>query len=119
MRIRYVVASLIAGLTLLAALPALAFDRPFPKDVQRGTMTPAAHPTIVINGKLRPLATGARIWNTDNLIEQPSALRGENIVVNYTENEQGEIDRVWILTRDEASQSIESQQQQQQQQGNY
>jgi hypothetical protein len=112
MRIRYVLASLIAGLTLLAALPASAFDRPFPKDVQRGKMTPAVHPIIVINGKTRTLATGARIWNTDNLIEQPSALRGENIVVNYTANEQGEIDRVWILTRDEASQSVQSQQQQ-------
>jgi hypothetical protein len=107
MRIRHLLASLV----LLIALPALA-DRPFPKDVKRGAMTPAAYPAIVIDGKSRTLAIGARIWNTDNLIEQPAALRGENIVVNYTETEQGEIDRVWILTKDEASQSIKAQQQQ-------
>ena len=109
MRIRHLFASLV----LLAALPVMAFGRPFPKDVKRGTMTPAPHPAIVIDGNMRTLASGARIWNTDNLIEQPAALRDEDSVVNYTENEHGEIDRVWILTKDEASQSIKAQQQQQ------
>ncbi|HYD81767.1 MAG TPA: hypothetical protein VEC06_18355 [Paucimonas sp.] len=108
MRIRH----LFAVLVFAAVLPALAFDRPFPKDIKRGRMTPAAHPSIVIDGKPRALSIGARIWNENNLIEQPAALRGENIVVNYTENGHGEIDRVWILTPEEASRSVQAQRQQ-------
>jgi hypothetical protein len=109
MRIRHAIASLL----LLIALPAMAFDRPFPKDIKRGRMTPSAFPNVVIDGKTRALAMGAKIWNTDNLIEQPSAIRGADIVVNYTETEQGEIDRVWILTREEASRSVAEQLKQQ------
>ncbi|MGB6055601.1 MAG: hypothetical protein WBG17_10210, partial [Burkholderiaceae bacterium] len=67
----------------------------------RGAMTPAPWPAIVIDGRTAALAAGARIWNQDNLIEMPAALRGSGIPVNYTVNEQGEVDRVWILTADE------------------
>jgi hypothetical protein len=34
----------------------------------------------------------------------PAYLQGSALTVNYTENAQGEIDRVWILTDDEARQ---------------
>jgi hypothetical protein len=107
MKMRSLLASLaIAG----AAMPASAFDRPFPDNVRRGTMTPDVHPTIVLDGKTRTLSPAARIWNQDNLIEQPASLRGERFAVNYTVDANGEIDRVWILTRDEASQPIKAQQ---------
>jgi len=86
---------------LLGALPAQAFERPFPPDARRGAMTPAPWPNIVIDGHTAALASGARIWNQDNLIEMPAALRGSGIPVNYTVNPQGEVDRVWILTADE------------------
>ena len=95
-------------LTLSAALSALwcasvlAFERPFPPGTKRGTMTPAAHPQIIIDGKHRHLAPGARIWNQDNLIEMPASLRGSDLPVRFTEDTQGEIDRVWILTPEEA-----------------
>lgn len=88
---------------------ASAMTRPFPENVQRGKMTPADYPMIVIEGKTRHLAPGARIWNQDNLIEMPAALRGSNLIVNYTENDQGDIDRVWILTAEEAATPIKSQ----------
>lgn len=68
-------------------------------------MSPAHHPQIVIDGKTRSLSVAARIWNTDNLIEMPAALRGSDFKVNYTEDSQGDIDRVWILNADEASQT--------------
>lgn len=93
----------LACITLaLAMMPSYAFDRPFPANTKRGTMTPAVYPEIVIDGKSRTLSAGARIWNEENLIEQPASLRGNGLSVNYTENEAGEIDRVWILTREEA-----------------
>jgi len=96
-------------LSAAIALPALAFERPFPLTAKRGTMSPSAHPEIMIDGKLRHLSPGARIWNQKNLIEMPAALRGTNLVVNYTEDMHGQIDRVWILTPDEARKPLKKQ----------
>ena len=92
---------------LLAALAfsATAFERPFPPIAKRGTMSPANYPQIIIDGKLRNLSVAARIWNSENLIEMPAALRGSDFKVNYTEDGQRDIDRVWILNADEASQT--------------
>lgn len=55
---------------------------------------------------MRHLSPGALIRNEDNLVQMPASLRGSSFVVNYTENDQGEIDRIWILTAEEASQPI-------------
>jgi len=90
-------------------LPAMAFERPFPALTKRGKMSPAPHPLIVIEGRTRQLSPGARIWNENNLIEMPASIRGSDIVVNYTENAQGEIDRIWILTPEEAIEPIAKQ----------
>jgi hypothetical protein len=92
------------------AMPATAYERPFPAHAKRGKMTPDLHPVIVIDGKPRMLSPGARIWNENNLIEQPASLRGTNHAVNYTENADGDIDRVWILTPEETTQSMKAQQ---------
>jgi hypothetical protein len=99
----------LSTIALCAALPASAFERPFPASTKRGHMTPALHPAIVIDGKPRQLSPGARIWNENNLIEMPASLRGSGLVVNYTENDQGDINRVWILTSEEASQPVAKQ----------
>lgn len=72
-------------------------------------MSSAPHPEIVIEGKLRRLAPGARIWNSENLIEMPASLNVKGATVNYTEDADGAIDRVWLLTTDEARQSIKQQ----------
>lgn len=87
---------------IAAALPVLALDRPFPPIAKRGTMTPAPHPSIIINGKVRNLSPGALIRNQDNLIETPMSLRGTGFAVLYTEDTRGDIDRVWMLTGEEA-----------------
>ena len=96
----------LSSMTALAALPASALDRPFPAPTKRGKLTPAAHPAIVIDGKTRLLSPGARIWNENNLVEMPASLRGTDLPVNYTENDQGDIDRVWILTPEEAREPL-------------
>ncbi len=112
MRISTLISFSFVGLALFATLPAMAMDRAFPPNIKRGKMIPAPHPAVVIDGRSRMLAIGSHIWTTENLIEQPAALRGEDIVINYTETEQGEIDRIWILTQEEANQPIRTQQQQ-------
>lgn len=100
--------SSLALLLTLSALPllALADARPFPPNAKRGKMTPAWHPAIVIDGKTRTLSPAARIFNQDNMIEMPASLRGENMLVNYQEDNEGQILNVWILTREEASQRL-------------
>jgi hypothetical protein len=90
----------------LVTLTAQAFDRPFPDTVKRGVMTPANYPAIIIDEKTRTLSAGARIWNQDNMIEMTSALRGTDFAVNYTESDTGDIDRIWILTADEAKKTL-------------
>jgi len=37
------------------------------------------------------------------MIEMPAALRGKDIVVNYTVDGMGYIDRIWILDSEEAA----------------
>ncbi|KQW96527.1 hypothetical protein ASC94_06675 [Massilia sp. Root418] len=96
--------SILLLLPFLLPLPALADGRPFPPNAKRGKMTPAWYPAIVIDGKTRTLSPAARIFNADNTIEMPASLRGENMVVNYQEDSEGQILNVWILTREEAGQ---------------
>lgn len=92
----------ILALSALGCASVFAFERPFPPGTKRGVMTPANHPQIILDGKNRHLAPGARIWNQDNLIEMPASLRGSELPVRFTEDARGDIDRVWILTPEEA-----------------
>ena len=91
-------------LATAASICAQAFERPFPANAVRGKMTPAYFPEVLIDGKVRQLAPSARIFNQDNLIELPASIRGTDLVVNYTVDSWGNIDRIWILTAEEAAQ---------------
>lgn len=91
-------------LAAAASLSAQAIERAFPAHALRGKMTPAYFPDVLIDGKVRQLAPSARIFNQDNLIELPAALRGSDLVVNYTVDSWGNIDRIWLLTAEEAAQ---------------
>lgn len=86
-----------------------AYERPFPANAKRGTMTPAVYPAIIIDDKERMLSPGAQIFNTDNRIEMPAAVRGSKIAVNFTENNQGQIHRIWMLSRQEAGKPLPNQ----------
>lgn len=91
-------------LALILACPAmlaLAQDREFPQSAKRGVMSPKNFPVILMDGKERTLSPAAQIRNADNMIDMPASLRGGNMIVNYTEDQQGDIYRVWILTPEE------------------
>ena len=90
-------------LIVAVSMPALAFDRPFPADAKNGNLTVTDYPQIVIDGKPRSLSGGARIWSPDNLTVVPNALGSATYVVVYTEDMEGSIDRVWMLTADEVA----------------
>ncbi|MBC7573890.1 MAG: hypothetical protein H7244_06090 [Herminiimonas sp.] len=99
----------VAAASLGVSNGALAIERPFPTFAKRGVMKPDQFPAIVIDGKPRILTPGARIWSTDNLTVTPGQLGPASVAVNYTEDESFYIDRVWILTPDEAAQSPRAQ----------
>ena len=92
-------------ITLAVALvaPAHALDRLFPPQTKRGEMSNVDFPTVKINGAERRLAAGAWIKNENNTIDMPVTLRGREFVVNYTEDNEGNVSRVWILSPAEAS----------------
>lgn len=107
-----ILSTLAIAAALAASLPAQALDRLFPPNVKRGTLSNVDFPSVSLNGSQRKLAPGAWIRNENNTIDMPVTLRGREFIVNYTENPQGEIDRVWILSPAEASAPLPKQQQQ-------
>lgn len=99
----------------MLSFTAYAFERPFPQNAKRGTLSVKDYPSIEMNGKERRLSVGAWIKNANNTIDMPITLRGREFTVNYTENMQGEIDRVWILSPEEAKKPAPSKEQTQHQ----
>ena len=108
MRSHRIVLCISLGLAL--AGPALALDRLFPPQTKRGEMSGVEFPSVKINGAERKLSAGAWIKNENNTIDMPVTLIGRQFVVNYTETQQGEINRVWILSPAEASVPLPKQQ---------
>lgn len=96
--------SLCLAAWVLVSQPALALDRLFPPIAKRGQLSLENYPTVVLDQKEKRLSAGAWIRNQNNTIDMPVSLRGQTYTVNYTENAQGEIDRVWILSPQEAQQ---------------
>ncbi|MDB5822026.1 MAG: hypothetical protein JWR21_730 [Herminiimonas sp.] len=93
----------LALVLVCSTLPAFALERMFPPIAKRGTLSMENYPTVAMNGEARRLSAGAWIRNENNTIDMPVTLRGRQFVVNFTENNLGEIDRVWILNPTEAS----------------
>ncbi|AIY43281.1 putative GTPase [Collimonas arenae] len=100
---------LILFLLATLAFSAMAIERDFPATTLRGNMTITDYPNVTMNGNVLRLSPGSRIWNTQQLTQIPSSLGSDTYRVNYTVDMQGDIDRVWILSPDEASQKIEAQ----------
>src|ERR1700712_912088 len=101
MRSHRILPCIILGLALAA--PVHALDRLFPPQTKRGEMSNVDFPTVKINGDERRLAAGAWIKNENNTIDMPVTLRGRQFIVNYTEDNLGNVNRVWILSPAEAS----------------
>ncbi|MET3109031.1 hypothetical protein AAKU67_003348 [Oxalobacteraceae bacterium GrIS 2.11] len=99
-----------ALLLLLSAMvsnPSFAEDRPLPKNGILGTFKPSLLPKFVIDENLVRAGAGVQIRNQKNLIVQTSALSGPDVKILYTKNNQGQVERIWILD-DEEFQRIRS-----------
>ena len=95
---------LFAGLTLaLAVVSAHAIERWFPANAKRGVASFVSYPTITIDGIDYKPAPGLRIWNTMNVLQFQNGTKGDRVIINYTIDAFKLIDRVWILTPEEAA----------------
>jgi hypothetical protein len=92
--------------TLLLAAAALAQPRSFPTDAQRGYIQHVQEMAVTLNGIQATLAPGALIRNRKNLIIVPTALPSAGAWAAYVLDRNGQIFRVWLLTREEQSQPI-------------
>ncbi len=97
---------MLAVLLACFSMNAMAEGRDFPVQARRGKLSVTAMADLVIDGKLRHTTPSTRIYNEEGLTMTSSALNAVNAPVNYTLNEFGEIEKIWLLTVLEARQAM-------------
>jgi hypothetical protein len=103
MLIQKFLCSLLATLLLLGiSLTAIADGRNFPAQAKRGELSVTRLADLVINGKLKLTTPSTRIYSEEGMLITSSALDAVKAPVNYTENEFGEIETLWLLSVEEA-----------------
>jgi hypothetical protein len=106
-KLRFLVLTwLLASFSLIFSAQAMQVERNFPEGIKRGKLSTTALAELVIDGKFRHSAVGIRIYNEDNLTMTPASVDVSNVIIFYLENEFGEIQKIWILTAEEASKPI-------------
>jgi hypothetical protein len=83
--------------------PAFAQQRSFPQNALRGALVVATPQEATLNGQPARLAPGLRIRGQNNMLEMSGPLLGSKLLVHYTLDMQGLVDKVWILTPEEAA----------------
>jgi hypothetical protein len=87
---------------LLASAQAVNI-RPFPPKAERGVMQITQPPELLLNDKVDRLSPGARIRGNNNMLVMSGALIGQNLMVNFVREPNGQVHEVWILTEAEAA----------------
>ena len=93
----------LALLIALFAGAAQAQIRAIPAEAKRGEMRHVQEMIVEIDGERVRLAPGAQIRNPENLIMVPMAVPA-GVLVKYLLDGQGLVQRVWILSPQEAAQ---------------
>jgi len=109
-RCRPALVATLAGLsTVLAAalLPSLtahaqAVQRSFPAKALRGSMVVVQPPLVAMDDRATRFSPGARILDSRNNLVMSSTLVNQELVVNYTLDQRGQVHQVWLLTEAEA-----------------
>ncbi len=96
-------ASVLALLLALAATGAAAQLRTIPEDAKRGVISHLEVMVVELDGQPQPLAPGAQIRDAENRVVLPTALPPRS-VVKYQRDVAGQVNRVWILSPQEAEQ---------------
>ena len=77
--------------------------RTIPAEAKRATLSHVQGMTVEIDGKRTELAAGAQIRDADNMIVLPAAVPA-GVLVKYMPDVQGQVSRIWILSKQEAAQ---------------
>lgn len=104
-RLRCLLASVaLLGCALAAATfpDAASAARTLPKDASFGKLTAFAYPYASIGGKTWRMSPGAKIYNEQNLIIMPAAMR-QRAKVLYRLDSAGSLSGIWLLTESEAA----------------
>jgi hypothetical protein len=93
---------LTASVALTLAVPVLAsaqmqIQRNFPATALRGELVVGVPPEIKLNGKDARLAPGSRIRGTNQMLLMSAAITGQKLIVNYTVEQYGMVQDVWVL----------------------
>jgi len=96
-----------AAAALACAAASAQVQRVFPATALRGDMSFGQPPEITLNGVPTRLSPGSRVRGPDNMLQMTGALllqyQGARLVVNYTLNNEGAVQDVWLLRPEEAA----------------
>lgn len=97
---------LTASVALTLAVPVFAsaqmqIHRNFPANALRGELVVGIPPEITLNGKDARLSPGSRIRGPNQMLLMSGAITGEKLVVNYTVEQYGLVQDVWVLRPEE------------------
>lgn len=88
----------IVATTSLSSFAQSPAERNFPANTKRGVLNMSKYPDVIINGKLVNTAPGLRIYDDENLFVLPTQLTGNYIIINYLEDNFGDVSKIWVLT---------------------
>jgi len=71
--------------------------RALPAEAKRGWMQPYGFGEVIIDGKTYRLSPATQVRNGENMIVMPGMIR-ERVMVKYTLDPMGAVQRIWILT---------------------
>ena len=106
---------LIASFALFAGAALAQFEeiginiRKFPPDAKRGELVILGAPDASMDGRPDRLAPGVRIRDAKNALVLSGTLVNARLLVNYTRNNTGLVQTVWVLTPEEAALKLPSQ----------
>ncbi len=86
-----------------ASVPNIGVPRTLPQGVQQGTLSVSSPTTGEIDGKAVTLSPGVQIRDPFNMMVLPGMIR-QPVLVRYQTDIAGYVNRVWILSVQEAAQ---------------
>ncbi len=82
--------------------------RKFPANALRGKLRVVQAPEVLIDGNRERLSPGSRIRDPLQRLVMSASVANVDLIVNFTRNNSGEIQEVWILSDAEIAQKIKT-----------
>ncbi|MFZ6780168.1 hypothetical protein ACO0LD_25325 [Undibacterium sp. Ji83W] len=97
---RVMMMSVLALLTMtsLQGFAQIPEERNFPENTRRGVLNMSQYPNVLIDGKAKNTAPGLRIYDDQNLFISPTQITSNYVIVNYLEDNFGDVSKIWVLT---------------------